>query len=102
MDIAVSANKEQLPMNIDEETIWVDLKANDEGLTYIYKLRTLTVESFDLNALADIIENNMKNNCNNNFMSTILNEGGTITFIYLDANGENIITRGFKKDFCSN
>jgi len=102
MDRAVSINKEQLPMEIDEETVWVDLIANNEGLTYIYKLKTLTIESIDLSVVIDIIDNNVTNHCNSKFISTILNEGGTITFIYLDTNGKNIITRGYKKDFCLN
>jgi hypothetical protein len=102
MDSAVSKTKEQLPMAVDDETLWVDLIANDEGMTYIYKLKTLTVESVDRNILVEIIEENMKNNCNSKFIAIILNEGGTITFIYNDANGNNIITRGYKKEFCSN
>ena len=102
MDSAVSKTKEQLPMAVDDETLWVDLIANDEGLTYIYKLKTLTVESIDLNALIGIIEENVKNNCNSKFISIILNEGGTITFRYIDAKGSDIITRGYKKEFCTN
>ena len=102
MDYAVSKAKEQLPMTLDEERVWEDMIANDEGLTYIYKLKTLTIETVDREVLIEIIEENMKDNCNLKFLSTILNEGGTITFIYFDANGKNIITRGYKKEFCSN
>jgi hypothetical protein len=101
MEKAVSANKSQLPMEIDEETVWVDLIASDEGLTYIYKLKTLTVDTIDHDVLNEIIEGNMKNNCKSKFISIILNEGGAITFIYRDAKGNNIITRKYKKEFCS-
>ena len=100
MEKVVSISKEQLPMEIDEETVWVDLIANDEGLTYIYKFKTLTVDTIDHDVLVEIIEGNMKKNCSGNFISTILNEGGSIIFIYRDANGNNIITRKYKKEFC--
>ena len=102
MDYAVSKSKEQLPMALDDETLWVDLIANDEGITYIYKLKTLTPESVDRNVLIEIVEENMKNMCDSKFISIVLNEDGTITFIYIDADGNNIITLGYKKDFCSN
>ena len=99
MEKAVSENKSQLPMEIDEETVWVDLIASDEGLTYIYKLKTLTVDTIDHDVLNEIIEENMKNNCRSKFVSIILNEGGSIAFIYRDAKGNNIITRKYKKNF---
>jgi len=102
MDYAVSKSKEQLPMAVDDETLWVDSISNDEGLTYIYKLKTLTAESVDRNVLIEIVEENMKNMCDSKFISLVLNEDGTIAFIYNDADGNNIITLGYKKDFCSN
>ena len=102
MDYAVSKSKEQLPMAVDDETLWADLIANDDVITYIYKLKTLTAESVDHNVLIEIVKENMKNMCDSKFISTVLNEDGTITFIYIGADGNNIITLGYKKDFCSN